>query len=222
MCSILLRLLFHKNNLPRETEETNCRHAREQTVHSYLVAFAWRRQFYIIDFFFVYQIKFGKTKQKVITLVAATLKILLSVAKTNIRLSGRKFYAGNIYYLYWCIIILHISPYQHIKRCATEATHRKTRAPSCRQTNLYADRYFHTINGSRIFAKLISFMMCEKGYSYPIKKNIPVSAIIKFVWHNYYITSFAVCKYVQWNFIQVSFVRYKKPPLCKGRWRGLP
>ena len=41
--------------------------------------------------------------------------------------------------------------------------------PSCRQTNLYAARYFHTINGSRIFTKWISFMMCEKEYSYPIR-----------------------------------------------------
>ncbi len=38
--------------------------------------------------------------------------------------------------------------------------------------------------------------MCENGYSYPIKKNIPVSAIIKFVWHSYYITFFAICKQV--------------------------
>ena len=44
-------------------------------------------------------IKFGETTQKVIALVATTFKPLLSVAKTNSRLSGRKFCAGNIYYL---------------------------------------------------------------------------------------------------------------------------
>ena len=39
-------------------------------------------------------------------------------------------------------------------------------------------------------------MMCEKGYSYSLKKNIPLSAIIKFVWHNYYSMIFVVCKYL--------------------------
>ena len=41
-------------------------------------------------------IKFGKTKQIVVALVATTLKALLSVAKTNGRLAGYKFYTGNI------------------------------------------------------------------------------------------------------------------------------
>jgi len=45
-------------------------------------------------------IKFGETTQKVIALVATTFKPLLSVTKTNGRLSGHKFYAGNIYYLF--------------------------------------------------------------------------------------------------------------------------
>ena len=45
-------------------------------------------------------IKFGETTQKVIALVATTFKALLSVTKTNGRLSGHKFYAGNIYYLF--------------------------------------------------------------------------------------------------------------------------
>ena len=49
--------------------------------------------------FFDLNIKLGKTKQKVITLVATTLKTLLAVTKTNGRLSGRKFCACNIYYL---------------------------------------------------------------------------------------------------------------------------
>ena len=40
-------------------------------------------------FFFVFLIKFRKTKQIVVALIAATLKALLSVAKTNGRLSGR-------------------------------------------------------------------------------------------------------------------------------------
>ena len=38
--------------------------------------------------------------------------------------------------------------------------------------------------------------MHKKGYDYPLKKNIPISAIIKFVWHNNYITNFSICKYI--------------------------
>ena len=143
-------------------------------------------------FFYAFFLKFGKTKQIIIALIATALKTLLSVAKTNGRHSGRKLYAGNVYYPF---LNTHISPYRNIKRCATEATHRKTQTPSCRQTNLYADRYFHTINGSRIFTKWISFMMCEKRYKYSIKKNIPIGAFIKFVWHLYYITFSTICKY---------------------------
>ena len=45
-------------------------------------------------------IKFGETTQIVVALVATTFKALLSVTKTNGRLSGHKFYAGNIYYLF--------------------------------------------------------------------------------------------------------------------------
>ena len=177
----------------REKRTTNT--LTKQSVHLSLEPFTWRRYFNIFEFFIVFWIKFRKTNKIVVTFVATTLKALLSVAKTSRRLSGHKFYAGNVYYLF-LIILAHISPYQHTKRCATEAAHRKTQTPSCRQTNLYADRYFHTINGSRIFTKWISFMMREKGYSYPIKKNTPISAIIKFVWHNHYITFFAVCKQV--------------------------
>ena len=47
----------------------------------------------------------GKTKQKIITFIATTFKFLLSVAKTNVRLSGRELYAGNIYYLFGNIIV---------------------------------------------------------------------------------------------------------------------
>ena len=42
----------------------------------------------------------GETKQKVVAFVTTAFKALLSVAKTNGRLSGHKFYAGNIYYLF--------------------------------------------------------------------------------------------------------------------------
>ncbi len=78
--------------------------------------------------FLVFWIKFRKTKQIVVTFVATALKPLLSVAKTNVRLSGRKLYTGNIYYLLFKILT-HKSPYQHTKRCATEATHPKKHKP---------------------------------------------------------------------------------------------
>ena len=47
-------------------------------------------------FFFIFRISFGKTKQIVIALVATTFKIMLAVAKTNVRFSGCEFYAGDI------------------------------------------------------------------------------------------------------------------------------
>ena len=51
-------------------------------------------------FICAFWIKFGETKQKVVALVATTRKALLSVAKTNGRLSRRKLDAGNIDYLF--------------------------------------------------------------------------------------------------------------------------
>ena len=59
--------------------------------------------------FFDFNIKFGKTKQKVIALVATTLKALLSVAKANVRLSRHKLDTGNVYDLF-LNILAHISP----------------------------------------------------------------------------------------------------------------
>ena len=67
--------------------------------------------------FFVFWIKFRKTKQIVVTFVATTLKVLLSVAKTNGRLSGRELYAGNIDYLFWNIVV-HIYPLSAYKKGA--------------------------------------------------------------------------------------------------------
>jgi hypothetical protein len=60
--------------------------------------------------FFEFGVKFRKTKQIAVALVATTRKALLSVAKTNIRLSGRKLYAGNINDLSWNILAHNIPP----------------------------------------------------------------------------------------------------------------
>ena len=62
-----------------------------------------------IFFFFDLNIKLGKTKQKVITLVATTLKILLAVTKANGRVSRRKLNTGNVYDLFLNVLV-HISP----------------------------------------------------------------------------------------------------------------
>ena len=61
-------------------------------------------------FFFAFWSKFGKAKQIVVALIATTLKALLSVAKTNGRVTRREFYAGNIDYFFWNTLA-HISPY---------------------------------------------------------------------------------------------------------------
>ena len=84
---------------------------------------------------FAFGIKFRETKQIVVALVATTFKALLSVTKTNSRLSGHKFYAGNIYYLSWNIIV-HIYPLSLYKKSAPhEGTHRKNASLECCYTN---------------------------------------------------------------------------------------
>ena len=116
--------------------------------------------------FFNLNIKFGKAKQKVITLVATTFKTLLTVSQANGRGFRHKLNTGNIHDLFLNVLV-HIFPHQHIKRCATEATHRKTRTPSCRQTNLCADRYY-TIKRESHFYQMDSFNgMHKKGIIIP-------------------------------------------------------
>ena len=46
--------------------------------------------------FFVFGLKFGKTEQKVIALVATAFKIMFAVAKASFGLFGCEFCAGNI------------------------------------------------------------------------------------------------------------------------------
>ena len=79
-------------------------------------------------FFFAFWLKFRKTKQRVVTFIATALKTLLSVAKTNGRLSGRKFYAGNIVHFFWNILA-HISPIHIQKVRQPKLPHRKTQTP---------------------------------------------------------------------------------------------
>ena len=62
-----------------------------------------------ISLFFAFWIKFGKTKQKVVALVATALKALVAVTKANCRFSRCKFNTGNIYDLFLNVLV-HISP----------------------------------------------------------------------------------------------------------------
>ena len=56
-------------------------------------------------FFFDLNIKFGKTKQKVITLVATTFKTSLAIPKTSGRFFRRKFNTANVYDLFLNVLI---------------------------------------------------------------------------------------------------------------------
>ena len=56
-------------------------------------------------FFFDLNIKFGKTKQKVITLVATTFKTSLAIPKASGRFSQRKFNTANAYDLFLNVLI---------------------------------------------------------------------------------------------------------------------
>ena len=72
-------------------------------------------------FFFVFRIKFGKTKQIVVALVTAALKAPLSVAKANGRIAGCQLYTCHIDFLFLNILI-HISPYQKKSALPRECT----------------------------------------------------------------------------------------------------
>ena len=87
-----------------------------------------------IAFFFIFWIEFGKAKQKVVALVAATLKALLSVAKTIGRLSGRKLYPRDIYDPFWNVFA-HMSSYPHIKKVRNRSYAPKNTNSDCCHTN---------------------------------------------------------------------------------------
>ena len=61
-------------------------------------------------FFFNLNIKFGKTKQKVITLITTTLKTLLTVTRANGRVSRCKLNTDTVYDLFLNVLV-HISPF---------------------------------------------------------------------------------------------------------------
>ena len=71
-----------------------------------------------------YSIKFRETKQKIVAFIATAYKALLTIAKTNQRLSGRKLYTGNVYYFFWNFL-------HHIPLSA----YKKVRNQSCAPKN---------------------------------------------------------------------------------------
>ena len=78
---------------------------------------------------FTVYIKFGETKNIVVTFVTTTLKALLSVTKTNGWFSGRKLHACNICYLF-LNILAHIPPLTN-KKVRNRSHAPKNVAPSC-------------------------------------------------------------------------------------------
>ena len=126
---------------------------------------------YFLNIFFAFWSKFGKAKQIVVARIATTLKALLSVAKTNGRLARREFYAGNIDYFFWNTFT-HITPYWHIKRCATEATHRKTQTPIVAKQSVRSIGMGYTTNRELHFFQNEFGLLCsKKRYSIPIKRK---------------------------------------------------
>ena len=85
--------------------------------------------FFVLLILLLFWIKFGKTKQIVVALVTTTFNVLLAVAKTTGRFSGREFYAGNIYYPFGKIFA-HIFTLSAYKKCAPKGTHRKNASPT--------------------------------------------------------------------------------------------
>ena len=99
-------------------------------------------------------IKFRKTKQIVVALVATTFKTLLSVAKTNGRLSGRKFYAGNIDNLFRNMLA-HIFFYQHKKVRQPKSAHRKTSTPIVAKQSLHSIGSLYNQAGAALLPKWV-------------------------------------------------------------------
>ena len=104
------------------------------------------------DLLFPFKIEFWTTKHKVVACVAAALKPLLSVAKTYLRLSGRKLYAGNIDDLFWNFLT-RISSCQHKKVRPNRERTEKCVSIVATQFSTNQDTLHHLLSGNRIFAK---------------------------------------------------------------------
>ena len=121
-------------------------------------------------FFFDLGIKFGKTKQIVVALIATALKAPLTVTKANRRSSRCKLNIGNIYD-FFINIFTHVFPH-NIKRCATEATHRKTPTPIvAKQKTNDMENTIHKLAESTFLPLFTNLCKKAKGYKTPYKNK---------------------------------------------------
>ena len=118
------------------------------------------------NIFFAFKIKFGKTKQIVVTFIATTLKTLLSVTKTNSRLSRHKFYAGNIYYSF-LNIFAHTSPVNIQKVRQPKSAHRKTQTPIVAKQSLHSIALPYHQAEVALLPKRVSLMVLKETIVIP-------------------------------------------------------
>ena len=108
-------------------------------------------------FFFIFRINFGETKQIVIALVATAFKIMFSVAKANVRLSGREFYAGDIDNLFWNIHNQYSPNKQKVRQ--PKSAHRKTLTPIVAKQSLHSIALLYNQAGVAFLPKLICLIV---------------------------------------------------------------
>ncbi len=101
-----------------------------------------------------------------------------------------------------------------------ESPHRKTPTPIvAKQKTNDMENTIHKLAESTFLPLFTNLCKKAKGYNPPRKnKAFSFNHYSFFVWHNYYITFFAVCKYIWLNLSNYLPGGMKKPPLCKGRW----
>ena len=123
--------------------------------------------------------KFGKTKQKEIALITTALKALLSVAKTNGRLSRCKLNTGNVYNLFLNVLI-HILP-PSAKKVRNRSHAPKNVAPiATTQIESQSCTKRQSIrSGAYIFAKK------KKGTLVPFKCKTYSICVVSILYHNF-------------------------------------
>ena len=112
----------------------------------------------------LFGIKFGKTKQIVVALVATTPKALLTVTQTSVRLAGSDFCAGNIYHLFGNIFT-HTFTLSAYKKCAPKGAHRKNASPSIVVTRIALPTKVRGKGENTFYQKYFPFV----GHKYSIR-----------------------------------------------------
>ena len=107
------------------------------------------------------------------------------------------------------------------KKCADRNQRTKTQIRTVAKqvlTNTTVILLRHSAKLNLHFIKFMRLSVCtKKGYNTPSAITIFGRVFILLVWHLYYITIFAVCKYIKWGFIKAE---NKKPPLACQRERS--